>query len=151
MRLKTKKIIFCILLSFAIIFIYNNLNYFQSQLIYKNFEIKEKYYSIFKTNIQFDINKNVLVFVHIQKTGGSDFDRNIVRHLLVYDKKKNDWNKACEFILNKTISKNIELVNEDENNNKLNYKTIDKTKKKVKFKKFACKRNNIVENSEPNW
>jgi hypothetical protein len=150
MRLKTKKILSCIILSLAIIFIYNNLNYFQSKLIYKNFELKETYYSIFKSNFQFDIEKNVLVFVHIQKTGGSDFDRNIVRHLLVHDKRKNDWNRACEFILNKTIGRNIQIINEDQNN-KLNNKKINKTKKKIKFKKFACKRNEIIENNDPNW
>lgn len=151
MRLKTKKIILCIILSLSIIFIYNNLNYFQSQLIYNNLELKEKYYSIFKTiNFKFDIEKNVLVFVHIQKTGGSDFDRNIVRHLLLYDRDKNGWTKACEFILNKTISRNIEVINEDEINGS-KFKTIERTKKKIKFKKFACKRNQIMDNSEPNW
>ena len=80
----------------------------------------------------FNLNKDVLVFVHIQKTGGSDFDRNIVKHLL--RNKHNKWIKSCNFIHNST-----------------NNTTIKPILKKIKFKKFACKRDIAIAKQDINW
>ncbi len=45
--------------------------------------------------INFDIEHDVLVFLHIQKTGGTKFSMNIINHLQIYDPVKSDWKKAC--------------------------------------------------------
>ena len=45
--------------------------------------------------IDFNTSHDVLIFVHIQKTGGSDFDRNIVKNLLVKSGNKS-WTRACQ-------------------------------------------------------
>ncbi len=74
----------------------------------------------------FSIDKNVLIFVHVQKTGGSDFDRNIVKHLLLKNRK--NWHKACDFISNNTT-----VIPTTKSKIKLNF-----LNKKVKFKKFKC-------------
>jgi len=75
----------------------------------------------------FNLNKDTLVFLHIQKTGGSGFDRNIVKNLLV--NKNNEWRRACF----------LKSVIENKN------KTISK---KTKFKNYSCPRN---VNNATNW
>ena len=77
----------------------------------------------------FNLNKDTLVFIHIQKTGGSNLDRNIIKNLLI--QKRNKWHKAC---LLKSIF---------ENKNK----TISK---KRKFKNYSCPRDVEIATSE-NW
>jgi len=99
--------------------------------IYSQFEVK--------SSIDFNIDRDVLVFVHIQKTGGSDFDRNIVKNLLVRTNKK--WKRACNFNMNKTLKRNNSVLN-----TKLNF-----LNKKVKFKKFSCPRTKALENQDINW
>jgi len=79
----------------------------------------------------FDLNKHVLVFLHIQKTGGSDFDRSIVRHLQVRNQSTRAWQSACEKT-NQTSSQTA-------------------TSKNIKFKKFICKREMSSINQEINW
>jgi hypothetical protein len=78
-----------------------------------------------------DLNKHVLVFLHIQKTGGSDFDRSIVRHLQVLNKTTQTWKLACEKT-NQTSNQTATIKN-------------------IKFKKFVCKREKINKNEEINW
>lgn len=82
----------------------------------------------------FDINKHVLVFVHIQKTGGSDLDRALVKHLMVKKAKNgSSWKYACRFIYNETAHSSTTVY------------------RKRKFKKFACERDSPIENQEINW
>jgi hypothetical protein len=49
--------------------------------------------------INFDISKDWLVFVHIQKTSGSDFDHKLLQNMLVFNKTEKrrefKWRKAC--------------------------------------------------------
>ena len=89
--------------------------------------------------LEFDINQNILVFVHIQKTGGSDFDRNIVKYL--QRKKNSNWQNVCEFIGNVSL------------NETRRPKTVDNYPfKKVKFKKYVCKKDHLeTKREEPNW
>jgi hypothetical protein len=98
-----------------------------SSVEYTSYFTFQSYY----TQKKFDINKNVLVFLHMQKTGGSDFDRNIVKHLLI--RKGNKWQRAC-----------LSLYS--------NSKEIKKTFKKTdKFKKFSCLKDNRIHSFETNW
>ena len=46
------------------------------------------------------------VFVHIQKTGGTEFDINIAKYLLSYDEESGNWKQACELSANKTAEQN---------------------------------------------
>jgi hypothetical protein len=82
----------------------------------------------------FDINKNVLIFVHAQKTGGSDFDRGIIKHLLVQDKKTKQWKKACR---NVSTSESFDTFQA----------------RRVKFKKFECAQETTSHgyNESRNW
>ncbi|CAF0714992.1 unnamed protein product [Brachionus calyciflorus] len=73
--------------------------------------------------LNFDLNKNVLVFLHIQKTGGSDFDRFLTKNLALNDEKK-----ACRFVAETEIAQ-------------MNF-----NKKIKKFKKYRCDR--LVENDQ---
>jgi hypothetical protein len=85
----------------------------------------------------FSFDKNVLIFVHVQKTGGSDFDRNIVKHLLL--RTSNKWKKACDFILNKTKdSSTLTTTTTTTESSKIKLNFLNK---KVKFKKYACHKN----------
>ena len=70
---------------------------------------------------KFDLNRHLLVFVHIQKCGGSDFDRSIVKHLLVQASSDNSWRRACK---NTSLSESFDKFQE----------------RKVKFKKYECNR-----------
>ncbi|RNA40356.1 heparan-sulfate 6-O-sulfotransferase 3-like [Brachionus plicatilis] len=78
--------------------------------------------------IKFNLNKHVLAFVHIQKTGGSDFDRFLIKNLIL-----NNNQKACRFLSEIKISS---LTNPN--------------KKIKKFRKFKCERS-ISNKSEPSW
>jgi hypothetical protein len=75
----------------------------------------------FHIDTSFSLDKSILAFVHIQKTGGSDFDRNIVKHLMV--KKPDSYVKVCT-------------------------KTNKPSSSAFKFKKYECKRDT---NSSQNW
>lgn len=77
------------------------------------------------TGDKFDIDRHILVFLHIQKTGGSEFDRNIVKHLLVH-KGDSQYRKAC-----------VHTAKDSAANNP-----------KEKFKKYSCVRN---VNKTQNW
>jgi hypothetical protein len=46
-------------------------------------------------NIDFDIEKDLMVFLHIQKTSGTTFSMNLIDNLQVYDRISNTWEKAC--------------------------------------------------------
>jgi heparan sulfate 6-O-sulfotransferase HS6ST1 len=46
-------------------------------------------------NENFDIEKDIMVFLHIQKTGGTKLSMNIIDYLQVFDPKNNIWKKAC--------------------------------------------------------
>jgi hypothetical protein len=86
-----------------------------------------------RNHLNFDTNKNLLVFLHIQKTGGSDFDRNVVKHLLRFNNISQKWSKACVTL------------------NQLTSKTV---KKFVKFKKYKCPResNSLhINDNLPSW
>jgi len=82
-----------------------------------------------ESSARFDLNTDTLVFIHIQKTGGSSFDRNIIKNLLV--QRNNRWHKACL----------LKSVFENKN------KTISK---KRKFKNYSCPRDTETLTSE-NW
>ncbi len=43
----------------------------------------------------FDKNQDLMVFLHIQKTGGSDFDRHVVKYLQEYNPVLNTWTNMC--------------------------------------------------------
>jgi hypothetical protein len=144
MRLKHQKILILLLVLVSIVLIYKSSSFTSSTFSTHVELLRNK-------NFKLDIDKNVLVFVHVQKTGGSDFDRNIVKHLLIKsDYESGSWKKACHFTLNKTVAenRNVELVGDD-GSHKL--KKDGKSKKRIKFKKFACERNVLVANQEPNW
>jgi hypothetical protein len=64
--------------------------------------------------IDFNTTTDLLVFLHIQKTGGSDFDRSIVKNLMSFDKSSQKWRKSCE--------------------------SRQELQKKFKYKKFYCPR-----------
>jgi hypothetical protein len=110
---------------------------------------------------EFSIDRELLVFLHIQKTGGSDFDRNIVKNLLI--RKNNKWERACKFVYSKNASISIQGSDDHEqllieNEPKASGITLSTTTratiastKKIKFKKFACPRDNPTENQDPNW
>lgn len=94
----------------------------------------EKIYLVYSR--QFDPERNVLVFLHIQKTGGSDFDRAIVKHLQV--RKRNVLANACEkTVLESTTSSSTVAID----------KKIRHFKQQ-KFKKFKCV---MGSNSSENW
>lgn len=82
---------------------------------------------------QFDPNKHVLVFLHIQKTGGSDFDRAIVKHLLLRRNQK--FVRACE----KTPMFNFIETKQR------------RSTKAQKFKKYQCVRGNNSGSPFDNW
>ncbi len=44
---------------------------------------------------QFNPSKHLLVFFHIEKTSGTNFDREIVQHLLIQNKNDKEWCKTC--------------------------------------------------------
>ncbi len=124
MKLKFRRnTIFCLFvtISIACVVFYTTLNEYTSFFTYQ----------IYKIQRNFDINKNVLIFLHMQKTGGSDFDRNIVRHLLI--RKENKWEKACLSLFSNT------------NNLKKTFKKTDK------FKKFSCLNDKRDTVNEKNW
>jgi hypothetical protein len=56
--------------------------------------------------INFDVSKDWLVFFHIQKTSGSDFDHKLLENLLVFNKtekrREYRWRKACNAFLKKS-------------------------------------------------
>lgn len=54
--------------------------------------------------MDFDYKKHILAFVHIQKTGGSNFDRNVIKHLLVKTNSPNTWASACHLVNNRTAA-----------------------------------------------
>ena len=151
MRLRHQKSVVLLLVLVSIVLIYKNSSYSRSTFS-SHVEL------LLNKNFKFDINKNVLVFVHVQKTGGSDFDRNIVKHLLIKsDYDSNDksgesasWKRACNFTLNKTVAenKNADLAQDASSHN---LKKDGKPKKRIKFKKFSCERNALIANQEPNW
>ena len=78
-------------------------------------DIKESYNN-------FDLSNDLIVFLHFQKTGGSDWDRHLVHNLMHYDDKTNDWQNMCKLAPNKTKS-----------NESLH-------KRKYKYKKYYCPR-----------
>lgn len=73
-------------------------------ILYENIELETKQIrknhfmvsSLNNNEDKFQLSKSLLVFLHIQKTGGSEFDRKIVQNLLVYDKQSDKWKRACE-------------------------------------------------------
>lgn len=90
---------------------------------------------------QFDPHKNVLVFLHIQKTGGSDFDRAIVKHLLLFRNEENGNKKKFLHACEKSRLYEFE-------NNQLTTKKSSKNPQK--FKKYQCLRGNVASPFE-NW
>lgn len=84
--------------------------------------------------------KSVLVFLHVQKTGGSDFDRAIVKHLML--RRDGKFVRAC--------TKNpLQVTRFYEHGRKLPKKSRFKAQK---FKKYQCVRE--VKLSRPiveNW
>ena len=88
-----------------------------------------------KRPAHFNIHTHILAFLHIQKTGGSDFDRNIVKHLLVKkDTASTAWRRACSF-----INSHVKT-------------TLSPIKRTNKFKKFACTNDKLSKaNAEANW
>ena len=96
------------------------------------------------SQIEFNPKLDTLAFIHIQKTGGSNFDRNIIKNLLVKEDEKSGWQKACHFRASYLKQQ----------------KTIRPGKSKLsKFKKFTCLRGssgsigdeNNDESSSQNW
>lgn len=157
MKLKFRKknnILFCFITLVSVVFLIIYLSSNQNNIFeYNQYSLMNKY-ELSSIGFKFNPNKHVLVFLHIQKTGGSDFDRNLVKHLLV--RKKNQWKRACEFTLNKTFikSKQFEIIDEDHKNKKIhfNQEFLNKTRlKKLKFKKFACKRDKFIEGQDSNF
>ena len=144
-RSKLKRL-FYMLAFVLLIVIYGNLNSY--------FEIKNKVSTIDHPQQQqqqhlFDINQHVLVFVHVQKTGGSDLDRKIVRHLLVSSSSSSSsssvvWRQACEFVPNNTLSAALDSDSPSSDQ-------APKGKKGIKFKKFACKREHPIAAHDSNW
>jgi hypothetical protein len=86
-----------------------------------SFESNKNEQSSAKQTVTFDINKHVLIFVHVQKTGGSDFDRRIVKNLLIHNKSERAWTRACRNVSSKITFDSFQA-------------------KKVKFKKYECSR-----------
>jgi len=77
--------------------------------------------------IYFNTSRDVLTFVHIQKTGGSDFDRNIVKNLLIQTDNQT-LTRACQ----------LKAVQSHQPG----------TTKKAKFKKYFCPAQTGLQN---NW
>ena len=121
---------FFIALSLACIILYSATRQYVSSLF------KETKLELFNLRQRFDINENVLAFLHMQKTGGSDFDRNIVRHLLI--RKENRWQKACLSLFSNSSEASA-------------YDSKRLFKKTDKFKKFACIREKTLHERELNW
>jgi hypothetical protein len=44
---------------------------------------------------EFDINNDLMIFLHIQKSGGSMFESNIVNYLQIYEPTLNEWKNMC--------------------------------------------------------
>ena len=129
---RKKKKFFLLLLSISIVIIYYS--YFQVET-YKNsfISVNSKY------NSDFVFEKSLLVFLHIQKTGGSEFDRNIIKYLMAKDEITEKWRPACVEI------PSSELSNTKPNENQSN-------KKRLKFRKYLCSRNSMEPgNLENNW
>lgn len=78
---------------------------------------------------EFDPNKHALVFVHIQKTGGSDFDRFLVKNLVIHNNRK-----ACRFL---SEIKFFSKFNPDKNIKK--------------FRKFKCESGNSNKTTNHSW
>ena len=127
-RTPTLKILLCLS------FLFSSLAF----LFFQNVLVKKVIINSFKKiyiayDQPFDLDRNVLVFLHIQKTGGSDFDRAIVKNLQF--KKGDIYVNACE--KNTTVSEPVTVS------------TPRKTRfKPPKFKKFQCIRNN---SNYENW
>lgn len=80
----------------------------------------------------FNTQNHLLAFLHIQKTGGSDFDRAIIHHLQVLNRQKGQWSRGC------SESSVVE--------------SYDKFKgRRVKFKKYQCRREACSDKSMINW
>lgn len=107
--------------------------------------------------IEFNLSRHLLVFVHIQKTGGSDFDRNIVKHLHIRRRQQqqqqrnnnsNQFQLACSF---ESVVSFGEFNRENENLTKLVAFRLNK----YKFRKYSCHRNQEpnenAANANENW
>lgn len=118
---KLKKFITFLTTSLLSLFLIKNLiNSISTDFTYKSF-----IYEVHSNT--FNLNRDVLVFVHIQKTGGSNFDRYLIKNLLNKN-NQSKWEQACTL---KSV-------------------LIDKSQKKKKFTKFVCARKNLI-SGEPNW
>ena len=48
-------------------------------------------------SIPFLKRQDLMIFLHIEKTGGSEFESNLVKYLQFYDKKKAIWRNSCKY------------------------------------------------------
>ena len=48
-------------------------------------------------SIEFYKRQDLMVFLHIEKTGGTEFELKLVQNLTTYDKKKGVWRHACKY------------------------------------------------------
>lgn len=121
---KTQILVFLLVL-FSTLALFILQNVLSSQIILNSVRRMSSIYN----NQSFDPNKHVLVFLHVQKTGGSDFDRAMVKHLQL--RKSGKYVKAC------LKSKPIEAVTTHQTNTRF---------KPQKFKKYQCVREKSLEN-----
>ena len=111
-----------IILFYLLSFIYTpNVSKFKKYINQKSFKTTP--------TIKFDSKKHVLIFLHIQKTGGSDFDRFLIKNLVFQNNQK-----ACRFLTEIKISS-----------------LLKPNKQMKKFRKFKCERLMSKKISEPSW
>jgi hypothetical protein len=92
-------------------------------------------------NTNFDPEKDVLVFIHVQKSGTSEFGTNLVKYLQVYEPNTNTWRNACNF---KTIYSAIALEKAKQNNSTINRVKLPK----IPLNAYECLRTN---STKVNW
>jgi hypothetical protein len=119
--------LYLIVLFVCLLFIVFNYNA-EPHIFNFSYTSESKYENPGAEGVNFDLNRDLMVFLHIQKTGGSDFDRNFIKHVQIYDQNLKRWHKAC-----KNLSTSV------------SYDTFQA--RKVKFKKYECK----SESSKQNW
>ena len=81
-----KKIIYFFLLFIFVLFFIHSRHLKSRREIALNLEIR---------NVHFNKSSDLVIFLHISKTGGTNFEENLVKFLRKYNEKNKKWEKAC--------------------------------------------------------
>ena len=106
MLTKVKRIFYFLVIFSIIVLLWNTTSNSEIQNETEIVRLSKKGYSglnAIKRQIDFNYNEHILAFVHIQKTGGSNFDRRIIKHLLVKT-SPNTWKNACHLTGTRTAT-----------------------------------------------